>query len=53
MKFIQENLIEFLKQSIYLILKTYKVKLEKESYIKINMRELNEVPNIKCLSYIY
>ena len=24
MKFIQENLIEFLKQSIYLILKTYK-----------------------------
>ena len=33
--------------------KTYKVKLRKESYIRVNTRKLNKVPSTKCLLYIY
>jgi len=32
---------------------TYKVKLEEEPCIRVNIREFNEVPSTKCLLYIY
>jgi len=39
--------------SSILQLKTQSIKSIKESYIRINTRELNRVPVIECLSYIY
>jgi len=33
--------------------KTYKVKLGKEPYIRINIRELDRVPSTKCLPYLH
>jgi len=33
--------------------KTYRVKSRKKSCIRVNIRELDEVSSIKCLSYIH
>ena len=33
--------------------KTYRVKLKEEPYIKVDTRELDEVPSTICLSYIH
>ena len=33
--------------------KTYKVKSKEKSYIRVNIRELDRVPDTRCLPYIH